>query len=150
MSQSVWCPSVCGSDCLVPWLQIFDGDAGGQTYTLPPRSTEVSHIVRKLCPSITVWGAFDISFKNSTAICHIHPAVLFYVLNYQFQREVAVAETRLLLLWPLLSVTALIGCRVKIFWTPVVCVCVSVCACKLLVWDQSRLSFHVDLQVSAI
>jgi len=38
------------------------------------------------------------SFKNSTAICHIHPVVAFYVLNYQFQGEVAVAETSPLLL----------------------------------------------------
>lgn len=43
-------------------------------------------------------GFFDISFKNSTAICHIHPVVQFYVLNYQFQREVAVAGTGPLLL----------------------------------------------------
>lgn len=58
----------------VPWFQLFESDAGGQTQALPPRSTEVSHSVQQLFHGLWI---FDISVQISTAVCHIHPAVPF-------------------------------------------------------------------------
>lgn len=119
----------------VPWFQLFESDAGGQTQALPPRSTEVSHSVQQL---FTVCGSLIYLFKFPPPSVTSILWSPFYGLNYQLQHEVTVAETGLLLLWPLLPLmTLIVGGGVgggKIF----LCIgCVFVCVCMCVGIQQS-------------